>query len=535
MVDQTLKGMLVLVAAMLWSLSGNNLRAADGGPQDADTLRKQVEQLRKEVEGRRAPVADSAADRALAAKYGPNAGVTTKTGKLEIRGLVQVWYYGYQHDNRGAFDGANGGAVFDTNTAGDNSSFRIRRTELRFTMEVHENVTAVVRIDPAQEAASFPAFPDNQGNSGLYKVFKTAPNVSPEFEAANVAGMGSAAAVERLQRGMGSVPRQLEFAYVNYHGVVPHHDFQVGQFLPKIGEEGPRSNAELDFAERSMVGLLGGEYEMGLQMHGTWCDDRLQYWLGAFDASGGYFQYERNRADTNSDKDFLAAIMGRPLWKNETWGSLELGYTFEGGVHGKDGTSDPINNPVNGVNSTPTAAMRHAAWGSYYPGGPVKGWWFRGEWQFIQDRPEPGQVVNLAGAGGTDFTLAPGGAATAASSPKAIGIQGYYLTTAYKISDSVFADSAPSWLKPWEFLFRYEELQNVWVVNTMAANPTDDIWAFKTRVYTSGINYYIKGHDAKIQANYCVVRDPHGSRLEDALGMRNVNNDAFVVNFQVAF
>ena len=58
---------------------------------------------------------------------------------------------------------------------------------------------------------------------------------------------------------------------------------------------------------------------------------------------------------------------------------------------------------------------------------------------------------------------------------------------------------------------------------------------FKTQVYTAGINYYIKNHNAKIQLNYNFVKNPEG---DDNAGNRNfhdVNNDNFVINFKVAF
>jgi len=56
---------------------------------------------------------------------------------------------------------------------------------------------------------------------------------------------------------------------------------------------------------------------------------------------------------------------------------------------------------------------------------------------------------------------------------------------------------------------------------------------FKTEVWTAGINYYIKGHNAKIQANYNAVDEQ--SDGNPGRGLREVRNDNFVVNFQVAF
>jgi len=521
-----------LLAALIFVVPVSAIAAADASSAEIEQLKKDIEQLRKQLQGSSTAMPRSSVDTALAGKYGPNAAVTTKSGKLNISGLLQVWYYHIQKDNRALWDGANGGAVFDTNTASDCDSFRIRRSELTFTMDIHENVTAVVRIDPAREATSFPGLPDNQGGNlpgAPASVFKVAPNVSPEWLAAEVAP-GSATLVGNVQTGSGAVPRLLKDAYINYHGVVPHHDFTVGQFRPQIGEEGPRSSAELEFVERSMIGQLTEDRDLGMQMHGSWWDDRFQYWLGGFDSAGGYFQTNMNRADTNSDKDFLVSFMVRPLWKSETWGSLELGYSFECGTHGKvDFLGRDIGNAYNDINIQDTFARRMAAYGSYRPGGPVKGWWFRGEWQLIHDRAPAGVVFDIAGGG---FPAAGG-----VSVQKPFNIQGFYVATGYKLSDSVFADSAPSWLKPWEFAFRYEQLQNVWTINDGATDPLTEISAYRTKVYTAGINYYIKGHNAKIQLDYNVVLDPQTTSLNAAAfgKWHKTKNDNLMVNFQVAF
>ena len=58
---------------------------------------------------------------------------------------------------------------------------------------------------------------------------------------------------------------------------------------------------------------------------------------------------------------------------------------------------------------------------------------------------------------------------------------------------------------------------------------------FKTQVYTAGINYYIKGHNAKIQLNYNVVDEPEGNANGANREFHQVRNDNFVVNFQVWF
>ena len=57
---------------------------------------------------------------------------------------------------------------------------------------------------------------------------------------------------------------------------------------------------------------------------------------------------------------------------------------------------------------------------------------------------------------------------------------------------------------------------------------------FKTQVYTAGINYYLKGHNAKVQLNYnWVLEDDH--KDQDDRQLREVRNNNLVLNCQVSF
>ena len=209
----------MLIALFVATVIASGRASAEISQAEWEAVKRELAEVKRtnaDLQSKVAPV-KSKVDKALDTKYGPNANVSTKNGKLTISGLVQVWYYSIENDSEGLFQDITVNDITDTNETQDNDSFRIRRTELKFTMDIHENITAVVMFDPSREATSFPAFNSNPGTSKR--------------------GLGSATAV---QTGAGAVPRLLQDAFINYHGVVPHHDFTIGQYKPFYGEEGIR-------------------------------------------------------------------------------------------------------------------------------------------------------------------------------------------------------------------------------------------------------------------------------------------------------
>jgi hypothetical protein len=133
------------------------------------------------------------------------------------------------------------------------------------------------------------------------------------------------------------------------------------------------------------------------------------------------------------------------------------------------------------------------------------------------------------------------GAAGTQTLPHPFVVEGFYVATGYKISDSVFKDSAPGWLKNFEFAVRYEQFENVTVADLAYPSSRTDVFA--TDVWTAGINYYIKGDNAKIQLNYHVVDNPDANS-SSLLGrtaataprhFHAVENNSLIVNFQVAW
>src|SRR5581483_1586963 len=187
-----------------------------------------------------------------------------------------------------------------------------------------------------------------------------------------------------------------------------------GQFKPGIGEEGLRSSAQLDFVERSFIGFLADSRDLGASVHGTWWDDRFQYWVGVFDGAGNYLQSAgqfQNRADDNSNKDLNYRMLVRPIWSgndecgchSDCWGKLELGASGRFGKHGGEFAEGngippaPFDTPLDGLNRQRTWAQWHDFWFYYAPGSIARGLWLRAEGGWIRDLNAPATVTNLDG------------------------------------------------------------------------------------------------------------------------------------------
>lgn len=592
---------LVVVLVLIMPAVG---RAASTG--DYANLKKEVEELRKKLSGNGAPKVSGPIGKASASvanKYGPNAPVTTKTGKLQIGGLLQVWAYSIQNDNDGAFSLLNyrfndttqaPGNPFgypghpaagfqpstvngwNTNEINDNDGVRIRRAEIKFSMDINDDITAVVMVDPTggDEGNTYPSLPSNQGI-----VSRSALGAPGEIDlasaddaiynalysnilAASVGGLQR----RRMQQGFMKANRVLQDAYINYHPAwIPHHDFTIGQFKPPMSEEGNRNSGQLDFVERAMINQFSNQRDLGVMVHGTWFDNRLQYWIGAFNTAGSFhntFASFQNRSDDNDEKDLAWRILGRPIWNHEKWGSLEVGYSRQDGIHGESGNGIVLINGApnaarfgtDGLSLLHARASRQYAWAWYRPGGPVKGWWLRGEWASMGDRPQPG----LWNVGAPQLR------------PNPYDRSGWYFSTGYKLSDSVWANTLKNhsnflikMAHDVEFAYRYEVFGNL-VVDAQAGDFTvdavllgsglyylpKDTQVFKTQVHTAGINYYWKSYNVRTQINYMWVDEPQGhvahTRVTNPNGQllgtipaiqgrrfREVNNNVFIISHQI--
>jgi len=549
---------LTIAGAVACVLSFVNATSAEPAPaSDTEELKQMVDALQKRIKAVATPESTSATDVeiSVADKFGDAQTVSSHTGRLTIGGLMQVWYQHIQNDRLGITQpGAPGNLLFSINAEPghklDNDTFRVRRMELRFGMEVSEHIFAYVMIDPSREA------------NGTYTPFPTFPLHNAHINNSQLASGNNTGTF--VNGNKLSIPSLLQDAFIEFHDFIPHHEFRIGQFKQPSGEESWRASGNLDFVDRSLVSSRNNVRDIGVMMQGAWFQTkadnldtgRIQYWAGVFNGTNGTvltdpeLQEGGNRSDDNYQKDFACRFLARPVWEDECWiGKLEFGYARTDGLRGKDGQviSGPggiggLTHPLlNGLNLYKNAITRQSAWASYAPNGCAKGVWLRAEWGSSHDRLNN---TNLLAIGGNAFaapsvrelssnnTFGPG--FFSQSNPQPLSLSGFYAAVGYKLADSYFAEclnqsGVGKAAKSLEVAFRYETFQNV--VTERPSNPDEQSLRFNTQVYTAGVTYFIKGNDAKLQANYAIVIDPHNH----ALGLRDARNNQFVLNFQVGF
>ncbi len=427
------------------------------------------------------------------------------------------------------FPNGNGDPVAEQNSVLDNDTFRVRRMELRFSIDINENVSAYIMMDPSREAnATFSPVPANPNHNGSFNNPHLADGSGQQFSNA-------------------FVPNLMQDAFVSFHNLkfLPRHDFQIGQFKPPAGEEAARSSGQLDFVDRSMVTAVNNVRDIGVMVHGAFIDAvpgdqfsaRFQYWLGLFNGPDGTVLTDPeiveggNRSDDNNDKDFCFRLLGQPVWDEKKWyGRLETGVARTDGYRGKSGTAFDFAHQINSINRERNAINRQSAWIWYRPNGPVKGWWLRGEWGSGHDRYSSRAPTGLLGLGSF---LGDNGIQQAF--PQPVTADGYFFSTGYKLANSIWAEKLDQQcllgkaIKNSELAFRYEAYENIAAENPARPDVLTNL--FKTSARTFGYNYYIDQYKTRIQANYVVVKDP----VNHNLGLREVHNNMFVINFQVQY
>ncbi|HLX63761.1 MAG TPA: hypothetical protein VKX17_20995 [Planctomycetota bacterium] len=534
------------IVALISLLLAPALFASD----QTEALQKSIDELKKkmsaEITGEKtADVVDQAVFRTVGFGVEENNGVKSCMGRVTISGLVQVWYESVQNDRFGVFRGApvftaaGGIPSFraEDNVGNSIDTFRVRRTELRFKIEITDKVGAFIMMDPARESNT---------------LFAPIPTLLRHNEKTTISA--------DFQNGTVSTfhPSLLQDGYIVVHdfdtGMFddkkngPHHTFAIGQYKPPAGEEASRDSGSLDFVERAMVAGVNNVRDLGAAIYGTWFDERFKYQLGFFNGPSGTVLTDPevveagNRPDDNNAKDFAWRLQGRP-WnvvdpKTKAWYGLETGIFRTDGVHGGAGQEfDPNFGVLNTLDREKTHITRQGAWLYLKPNGPVRGLWVRGEYGRLHDIFGGDAKTTALGIGSVDLlnTNFRGSSFFSQADPQPVSVHGWYASTGYKMSDSPFSEALlkkkcrlADALNGMEFCFRAEAYQNIATENLVRPDRKTDL--FYTTVYTIGANYSMNSN-TRLQANYLFVVDPSSP----SHGIAEVKNNVFVVNFQLKF
>lgn len=284
-----------------------------------------------------------------------------------------------------------GWAVWDGDA---NDRARIRRTELKFAGDIlgDEQFKYTVMIDPVQVQE------DNTRRSVLQDAFFT----------------------------------------INEIPWLPHHKVDLGQYKLPLTEEGLRSSAKLDTAERSFIGrTFGDQRDIGAMLTGEW--PYATYQVGIFNGSG------QNQADANDEKDLAGRIVARPLKVLDAFAEVpDLGQ-LEVGIAG-------YHRPVHGS----TFNKKRLGYEARY------------------------EYENLALK--WEYMFGQGTAGSNATTENATKATGWYAQAGYTLDP---------WMPNLQAVLKFES----W-------DPNELVSLDKERDLTVGLNYFIAKHNAKAQLNW---------------------------------
>jgi hypothetical protein len=196
--------------------------------------------------------------------------------KLKLSGLFQGWYT------------ATSGATVD--------SFRLRRTELKFSGDMSSRVKWTVMVDPSKA-------------------------LSLSTSSATVGG-------QQVLTGssIGQSGRVLQDAFASVV-VTPALIFDLGQQKLPLSMEGPHSSGRLDVVERALFlsdrargGGYGDVRDLGLMARGKLAAGQIEYFAGVFNGLGE----SQNDLDRNDQKEVAMRVILRPTLLN----GLHFGGSF---------------------------------------------------------------------------------------------------------------------------------------------------------------------------------------------------------------
>lgn len=204
-----------------------------------------------------------------------DAGVKVGVGNLKLGGLIQIWFV---DDPTKEF----------SKSKTEDSTFRLRRSEIKLSGDIIPQVGFTVMIDPAKQ-------------------IKLTAQTN---------------AVDQSTTVLQDAYVQLRFSkmFPGIDALAPQLEAQVGQQKLGITEEGTRSSAKLDMVERSQIGrLYGDKRDIGILLKDNYT--YVEYNAAIFNGSG------MQTADENSEKSIAAHLALKPITGVKIGGSLLGGST----------------------------------------------------------------------------------------------------------------------------------------------------------------------------------------------------------------
>lgn len=117
--------------------------------------------------------------------------------------------------------------------------------------------------------------------------------------------------------------------FVGYGGLKDYATVQFGQYKQPFSQEETTSSRFIDFAERSLLNLalVVPQRDLGVTLNGEVAGGWLQWWAGAFNASGT--GKPKNVVDNNDEKDVVGRLFLQPFRESDGFlKKLRLGFDF---------------------------------------------------------------------------------------------------------------------------------------------------------------------------------------------------------------
>ncbi len=252
---------------------------------------------------------------------------------------------------------------------------------------------------------------------------------------------------------------QLTDVFVNWN----RYDFanvKIGQFKTPFGYEQLLPDTKILTVERSLPNdMLTLSRQIGLGVSGDFLDDRLGYSVGMFNGNG-----VNNGFNDNNEFQYVGRVSGTPLKTKIAGQDASIGL----GLNGFVSNDDSLKLSNFGFDSTPGGSLDNLFTGTR------RGW-------AVDAQMKVGPFA-LYGELFQSFFDAESGNSPTTTLDDEFNSVGWYVMGAYDILP-----------KKLQAIARFESF-----------DPNTDIDGNSTDVWTFGLNYFLKGDDIKLSANYLI-------------------------------